>query len=464
MSSIVTDSFRELSLGLLKDDIDGDTSNYHVGLSQPITFQPDFDDLSSPYAQSKFRNALMSVKTLSNASYVVPLIEYAANQTYPEYNNDIEDGFYVLNSENDVFVCIETSRGVTFTTDPTANLFPSTVEPTRLMAGGRAKTFRTSDGYKWRYLFPLSNIAIATYKTVDWMPVKVITDRSPFLPITQESIQRNLQDSAVHGEILSLAIDSGGIGYDSAPSISIIGNGTGASFKCDVDGGRIVRVRVDSDGEGIFSHGSGYDFATVKLSSGDAVLRPVIGPSGGINANPIKTLKTKSLMVQVDFAGDEFDTILAQNDFNRVGVFRNLKNSYNDSDFIANTGNATKSLTITSVNTGSQFTQDEIFLNGGETAGGKVVYHDVVNNVLFYYQDEETGFKAFDPVADNTISASNSGTSATFSAVNLPNVDPYSGDLLYINNINANAPGEATTDVSRSDTQTEDIRIVIQLG
>ena len=46
--------------------------------------------------------------------------------------------------------------------------------------------------------------------------MKHITDRSDFLAISEESTQRNLQDSAIAGEIINIAIDSGGYGYTEA--------------------------------------------------------------------------------------------------------------------------------------------------------------------------------------------------------------------------------------------------------
>jgi len=189
-----------------------------------------------------------------------------------------------------------------------------------------------------------------------------------------------------------------------------------------------------------------------------------IGCKNGLNSNPVETLRAKSIMLQADFAGDEFDTILAQNDFNQTGVLRDLKRVGSDSDFIANTGNALKSLDVNAPSVGTLFTEDEIFKNGGETAAGKVVYHDTINGKLYYYQDEETNFVPFDNTIDNTVTGVSSSTSAVFTAENPPDFDTYSGDILYINNLNALGSGSSTIGITREDTQTEDVRIVIQLG
>jgi hypothetical protein len=462
MSSNITESYKQLLVDLFTADVASDSATYFVGLSNAETIT-ETEDVASPYQESKFRHTLLSVKRLSNASFVVARENWTANVIYTQYDNDLDTGFYVVNSDNEVFICVETSR----TVDGTE--LPSTVEPTSTLASNRAKTFETTDGYKWRYLYPISNIAVATYNTIDWIPVKKVIDTGAFISIPQENRQLLLQDSAVAGEILNLQIDSAGTGYTTSPTITITGNGSNARFVCDVNGGRIVRVRVDSDGTFStptkWAHGSGYDFASAIVSTGDAVLRPVLSRDG-LNADPIRTLRATSVMLQTDFAGDEFDTILAQNDFSQIGILRNLK-KFSDSDFTGNTGNALKTLELTTITTGSQLFEDEKFRNNGQTAVGKVVHHDTVNQLVYYYQDEETHFTPFDETIDDTISAfgpSNSGTSGTFTAVNQADFNTYSGDVLYINNINALGSGSSTIGVSREDTQTEDIRIVIQLG
>jgi len=461
MSSSITDSYKKLLLDLFKQDLDSDGVGYYVGLSQAesITLT---EDISSPYQESKFRHSLMSVKTLSNASFVVPNIRWTGTSSFfPQpFDNDLDTDCYVVNSLDEVFVCVEPA------VTPDGTQLPSTIEPTSGLANSSAKTFVTSDGYKWRYLYRLSNLAISVYKTNDWIPIKkIVNPNGEFLSIPEERQQQSLQDSAVAGEIINLMIDSAGTGYTVAPTITITGNGTGAKFVCDINGGRITRVRIDSDGcfsdPTVWAHGSGYDYASAIVSTGDAVLRPVISKEG-LNADPVKTLRSGSIMLQSDFAGDEFDTILAQNDFNQVGILRNLKKYGTDSDFTANTGNALKSLDVNAPTSGSQFAEDDIFKNGGETAAGKVVYHDTVEGKLYYYQDEETNFVAFDNTTDNTVSTDD--TSAVFTAENPPDFDTYSGEILYINNLNALGSGSSTTGITREDTQTEDIRIVIQLG
>ena len=90
---------------------------------------------------------------------------------------------------------------------------------------------------------------------------------------------------------------------------------------------------------------------------------------------------------------------------------------------------------------------------GGATA--KVFYHDTINNKLYYFQDQSTGFDLFDG-GDTVTNVEGSARSFQIVSVVNPDVDIYSGEIFYLNNISSAIP--------REETQTEDIRIVIELG
>jgi hypothetical protein len=92
----------------------------------------------------------------------------------------------------------------------------------------------------------------------------------------------------------------------------------------------------------------------------------------------------------------------------------------------------------------------------GQTSGAKayLVHYDTV---AWIYQNQTTGFTPFN--AGETISAeegvgSGSGTLLAVGGIVAPDVDIYSGDMIYINNIAA---------VNRDPNQTEDVKVVIKL-
>lgn len=441
MTSAVTNSLSRLLFDLLKADIDSDAPGYYVGLSRSESFT-DPASISSSRFQAQSRHTLQSVKKIAGCSYVVPNVTWASGEIYNQYEDDNpnQTNFYVMNSLREVFLCVEQAKINGISQE-------STVEP---IANGSALTFVTSDGYKWRYLYQLSNLAFSNFKTNSYIPVKKIVNVSS---IPEELEQYSLQnDSSVAGEILGIHIDSAGLGYSTTPSIVIDGNGTEAAFSVELYNGKIVNAKVDSDDAGNYTHGSGYDYASVTVNGGGgsgAVLRPIFAPKLGTTYDPVETLKSNSIMIRAQVDGTETDTILADNNFYQVVLFRNLKKfGDTDSDFTANTGNALKSLTVTSVS--GTFYEDDTFSNNSGNVEAKIFALD--DNKLYYYQTEQTGFGTF-AIGETIVSGA---ATASITAINNPDVNAYSGEILYINNVSTGIPREIS--------QTEDIRIVISLG
>jgi hypothetical protein len=455
MASLVTQSTREVLATALKTDVDG--SGFYIGLARAETFTAGSNP-SSLNEQRKIRHTLQSIKTVTGVSHVVPLVSWSSG-AFNAYDDDLpsQTNYYVINSANEVFICLEQGK------NPDGIVQNSTVEPTLSLQSAvhpnnPSYSWRTADQYLWRYLYKLSTLAISNFKSTSFFPVKEVTG-SP--SITEEVEQKSLQDSSAQqaGQILSLVIDDAGSGYTSSPTITIDGNGTGASFTCDVSGGVISRVRVDS-AVGVGSHGTGYDFAKVNLSSGNAVLRAVIGPTEGLGAKPIEALRSKSLMMQTDFEGTETDTIVADNDFLQTVLLKDVTVYNSATIFSGNTGNALKALNITS-GSAQTFVEDEIIEGGSSGAKAKVVHQKTgaPNHLIYFYQDEETGFTSFSGGGGETITRASDGAARGTTAgtpITDPDIDAYSGRLIHINTLG--------TAIDRQASQTEDAKIIITLG
>jgi hypothetical protein len=436
MTSVVSNDLRTFLLDQFKSDVDNG-SNYYVGISRATDFTAS-SNIGSRAEQLNLRNSLQAVKVLSNVSFVVPTVEWKDGDSYSAYNDSDPDqtNFYVMNSNKEVFICVES---------PNNN---SAVEPTSILANGNAQSFKTSDNYIWRFMYKMSNLAYSNFKTNTYMPVKKVTGTPT---ITQEIQQLELQNSA-SGEILGLTITDAGTNYPTTSTVTVSGNGSNASFTATASGGSLTSVTVDQDSADVFLHGSGYDYAAA-IDSGDGVLTPILAPRGGLNADPVLSLKAKSLMLQVDIQNNELGTILAENDFRQVALIRNPKKYGSDSDFTGNTGIGMKRLNLSPGSATGTFLEDKVFKSSTNAAVGKVFFHDEINERLYYYQDLDTGFEPF----SNNLQINNieETVQATILSQTNPDIDAYSGDILYLNNV---------TEISRENNQTEDIRIVIELG
>jgi hypothetical protein len=110
---------------------------------------------------------------------------------------------------------------------------------------------------------------------------------------------------------------------------------------------------------------------------------------------------------------------------------------------------ATKSLEVA---LGGSFTNDSII--EGTVSGAKAVVdsYDSTNGIIRYHQTEETGFEDFD-LGDFVKSEGDSGSGQDVTAINNPEVQPYSGEIIFLEN---------RTPVNRASDQIETIKLVLE--
>ena len=90
----------------------------------------------------------------------------------------------------------------------------------------------------------------------------------------------------------------------------------------------------------------------------------------------------------------------------------------------------------------------------GVTSGAKAIIDDTNDSdTIWYHQNETTGFTSFQ-VAEEIQVVGNTNINGTISSKVDGGFNPYTGDLLYIDNRSA---------VTRSTDQTEDLKIVITI-
>jgi hypothetical protein len=452
MPAIITDELKQLIARDFFDQFVLGTADYYAGIGR--SEQWDSQDtvpipVNTPGEIEKFQNSLQAVKKIEGVSQVVPRNNWSSGQIYSQFD-DLQAGYpanayYVMNSNNHVYMCLETGR----------NLFgvavPSTVEPT----GSNLKSFRLADGYVWKFLYTISAARANDFMSSNFMPVQKqgLTDsNSTGIQLQQEEVQ----DAAVAGEILNIILVDGGVGYTSNPNITITGTGLGARAVCDIDSatGELVRIRMsDSGAFNHVVHGAGYTRAKVTITGGgatvDAKARAVIGTNdSGVGRDPRIDLKSAGIMFHSKLEGFDSDLIIDQ-DFRHVGLIRNPKD-YAGSKFTRTTGSALKRMELSSIITA--FTQDKIM--EGATSLAQAYIDEVDSNGLYYHQTSVTGFDDFvDGELVEEINGAGEGIIDSAHQPGTPEVDPMSGAVLYIDN---RGP------IERSAAQSEDIKIIIQ--
>ena len=451
MAAIITDTFKRNIIKDILNDVDSQGEVYYIGIgrSQPWDSSDTVVAVTnSARSEVDFRLNLQSVKQGEDTSFVTTRNNWTAGTIYGAFDSNTvgaqTPANYVITQSNTVYMCLE--RGI----DINGNAIQSTIEPTTVGIAPQ----KLADGYVWKFLYTMSAIRANKFLSSNYMPVKR-QDSSDASFTGIEIANKLIQDSAVDGSIANLSIIAGGTGYTSAPTIAIHGNGDSAQAFAAVASGAVVKIEMKDSASGVlYRPGHDYDYANVVFSGGGgtgAKARANIAHSNGFGYDPRIDVKSTAMMFNTKPAGTENEDFIVGQDFRQVGLMRGLKVGVSaaDSDFTAATGSASPIMTLSAVS--ATFTTDKTIL--GSTSAAKAFVDKFDSDTIYYHQDSATGFLSF--VAGEGVTETNGSGAGT---IGIPHtngdIDRFKGEVLYIDNRAA---------VVRSASQTEDIKIIIQL-
>jgi Bacteriophage T4, Gp8 len=343
-------------------------------------------------------------------------------QTTDEANNKC----YVVTDDFNVYKCLANANGATSTTKPTSTI--TTIH------------FQTADKYIWKYMYTLSSEEQLRFLTDDYMPVKTLT-------LDDGSSQWDVQTNAVDGGIHVIKVENGGINYTTNNDISIVigGDGAGANAfaKTNVVSNVITEIIVDNPGDD-------YTYATVSIVVGNgqgAIARAIISPPGGHGSDPLTELGGSYLIANVQFDGNEDGVLTVANDFRQVSMI--------EDPYVKGTTNTTANLAVSQVTVltlngvSANYQEDEWVYQGPSIDAfdfrGRVVEWDSANSIIKLNSVEGT------PTND-LLNGETSAASRYLVSVTQPDLEPYSGKLLYVDNI---------TPIERAIDQIENFQIVL---
>ena len=465
MAAIITDPFKKQMVQTIFDEVSfpdsASTHRYYIGIGRSEQWDdsenvPTVTD--TPRTIRNLRAGLQSIKSASDVSYVIPRYNWSSGAVYSAYDDDFAsipavNSYYVLTEDNQVYVCLQQGKS---STGAAAN---STVKPT----GTSIKAFKTSDGYVWKFLYTLSATNANKFLSANFVPVEKILDSATLgrSHTVLEAQQLLVQDAAVPGQIIGIAVTSGGTGYTSgAPVVTIQGDGVRATATAVVSGGTVTKIELDSSTDSGITMGQGYNFASVSIaappgSGTTALARAIIGPDSGMGNDPRDELKSTSLMFNTKPNGIEDSNFIVGQDFRQVALIRDPKKPITDSDYTTSSGKVLRFLKL-------QAAANVGFLDAtitGQNSGAKALIYEVDSDRLYFHQTEITGFLAFQE-GEVITGGGQTGTlaaeaaDADSDAFTKDDINKLSGKILYIEN---RAP------VTRAANQTEDIKVVITL-
>ena len=517
MPALVTDQFRILNASNFVESVEGSANSYYITVSLPNPAVAGFGRTTTwntlppaPIDNTSYNthagDVVLYGKRISSANIrrIVRRIDWAPGSRYEMYRHDYsilnpspltnasrlyDANYYVMNEDFRVYVCIENGSTGTNVKGNVSQDQPTftDLEPSRAGDSG--------DGYIWKYLFTISPSDIIKFDSTEY-----ITVPNDWAGSTDSQIRsvREAGDSTVNlNQIKTVYIDAAGNNYSNGlgQEFGILGDGSGARVRVDVNGGQVTKTTMTAGG-------SGYSYGLVDLGSinanttgSPARLVPIIPPSIGHGADIYTELGTDKVLVYARF-DDSTKDFPIDTSFAQVGIVKNPTSIGSTQVYQENTFSGLFSLKFSAVTgtptIGERVTQ--VSSAGGE-ASGYVASYDSETKVLKYIQDRSlffnsTTFDQTDYVGISTNGKLNAfessativnGTTSGFSAsidtgfsgittnpsgnklINLgvnftsglasPEINKGSGELIYLDN---------RPIISRNSRQKEDIKIILE--
>jgi len=490
MAAIITNKFRIHNAEKFTTALTGSSNVFYLGIGRPQGFttstRPDsrtenegsdaspltpVDSIQEEFYSFDDLIAAKKVAT-SDVSYVIPRRNWTSGTVYDYYRHDYgnritgttttqtsdsgastlwDSTFYVLNSENRVYKCLDNAGGAT-----------SDYEPT----GDSNNIITTGDDYKWKFMYELTAAQQVNFLSTDFMAV---------------ATDSGVAAANTDGEVNIVKIKSSGSGASvnsTFTNIDIRGDGSGGKVSVTTSGGVVSAVTVTNAG-------SGYTYAYIRnadiVSAGatdltGAELDCIIEPKGGHGENAIKELGGFYVMLNVNFeAGEASNTgdFTTANDFRRIVLIRDPNNFGGASAASSNTLRGTYAVRFAASPTPGTFTVDEEINQATTGAVGKVVEWDATNRILYYVQTRFndqgadsngnlTAFSGTNVITGQSSSASGTPSSTASETVDNitftsgyanPEIESDDGDVIYIEN---------RSPITRASDQTENVKLIIE--
>ena len=497
MSAIITEKFRSHNATNFYESFTESSPNTYylfIGKATPFTTGTSGGSDSSPSTPAdsvsrEFYNwdAMIAAKKIpsTDITYALPRRDWSNGTTYDMYDDDIsssntatsgatnlfDSSFYFITSDYRVYKVLDNNGGSAY----------SGSEPTSTSTSPFAL-----GGYVLKYMYALTASEAAKYLTTDYMPV---------------SDDSTVTTAATDGKIESLSITAGSGYTDGTYYAAVYGDGTSAG----TSSGAIVRITVSSgsiasfgltagsdttihDGGAAYTYGtvnlgSSYTFSDAALSSSSSMgsgtggaVGVIISPKNGHGYSVINELGGHYVMTATTLTQDEGDDVSTANDFREVGLVVD-PTTYGTST-VASASTARMTFAVKFSSSSGTFDADEKISNSSG-AIGKVVEWDSTNSILYYHQERfgdygtnsttgaYTAFSGTGTITGGTSGATGTPSSSSTETVTLannntiaftsgyanPELQPDSGDIIYIEN---------RKPIQRASDQTEDIKLIIE--
>ena len=496
MSAIITEKFRLHNASQFVESFtEASASTYYLFLGKATAFSSTTtggSDSSPPTPstgpEDEFRawNSMLGAKKITSSDVKRSIVrrnwsngtvfdmyrhDYTSSNTATSGASDLYDStFYFMTSDFRVYKVLDNNGGSAFSGSEPTSESNSPIE---------------SGGYVLKYMYKISTSDFAKFGTTDFIPVA-----------TDSTVSAAATDGAIESVVVT-----GGSGYtDGTYFTAVFGDGTNQG----TSSGAVIRITVSSGSIQSFgltagtdttinSAGAGYTFGTVNLgddfifsdsslsssaslgSGSGGAIEVIISPKEGHGNDATEELGGHFVMTATTLSQAEGDDLTTANDFRQVGLV--VDPTTFGTSTVASATTARQTLVVKGTTSGT-FEADEQIVQTSTGAVGKVVEYDSDRDLLYYQQERfssfgtsatNSGFTAFSgtnlitgqtsgatltPSSDTeTVTLANSNTLTVTSGYANPELQPDSGDIIYLEN---------RKPIQRDSDQTEDIKLIIE--
>ena len=497
MAAIITEKFRQHNADQFFESFsEASASTYYLFVGKATAFTSGTtggSDSSPPTpsdgpADTEFYawDSMIAAKNIpsSDITYAIPRRNWSNGTVYDMYDDNIsssntttsgasniyDSSFYFMTSDYRVYKVLDNNDGAAY----------SGAEPTSTSTSPFAL-----GGYILKYMYQVTSSEAAKFLTSD------------FIPVSNDS---TVSAAATDGKIESLKITAGSGYTNGTYYAAVYGDGTsagtssGAIVRITVSGGTIQSFGLTAGSDTtIHAGGAGYTFGTVNLGAGftfsdsglssasnmggsGGAIEVVISPKNGHGNDAIGELGGHYVMTATTLSQAEGDDITTVNDFRQVGIVVDPTN-YGTST-VATASTRRQTFVVKASSSSGTFEVDEKITQATTGAVGKVVEWDSTRSLLYFQQERFGDFGTNNTTGDHsvfeganvitgatssatltpstdseTITLANNNTLSTTSGYANPELQPDSGNIIYLEN---------RKPIQRDSDQTEDIKLIIE--
>lgn len=264
-------------------------NSLYVGIGKtsewPVEASPELPLDTDDYFTDTLREAIAVKRVVSSSlSFGIVRHDWISGMQVSQYSPTVSADaypfpFYVYTDDGNIYKCLNNKNGT-----------PSTSKPT----GTGIAPIITTDGLVWKYMYSVSGSDATMFSTTAFIPAHVQTtdDGSP---------QWNAQENAVAGSLSTITVTDGGLGYTNATVTISSSTGVTATASAVIEGGVITAINLNNIGAGYITEPT----VTITGNGSGASAVAVLAPIEGHGSNVCKELNARYVILNARFEGDE---------------------------------------------------------------------------------------------------------------------------------------------------------------